>query len=122
MVYQIIAVNKDNQSEQMQIAILRDKVCRDGKRVYGEFVQLGDGSVSYKNYISLILLQVDKKQFKVGSLDQLMEMMDSFSKQDTQLDASCRRNEATYTQTAEELNQEAKLRIERQVRGGKKEV
>lgn len=65
MVYQIIAVNKDNQSEQMQIAILRDKVCRDGKRVYGEFVQLGDGSV-------------DKKQFKVGSLDQLMEMMDTF--------------------------------------------
>jgi V-type H+-transporting ATPase subunit C len=51
-----------------------------------------------------------------------MEMMDSFAKQDVQLEGSCRRNETVYLQTAEELNQEAKLRIERQVRGGKKEV
>ena len=51
-----------------------------------------------------------------------MEMMDSFAKQDTQLEASTRRNEQVYLTTADELNQEAKLIIEKQVRGGKKEV
>lgn len=122
MVYQIIAVNKDGQSVAQQEAVLRDKVCRLNGKVFGEFTPLGDGSVSNPNYISFISLQVDKKQFKVGSLDQLMEMMDSFAKQDTQLEASCRRNETVYLSTAEELNQEAKLRIERQARGGKKEI
>jgi hypothetical protein len=38
------------------------------------------------------------------------------------IDGSCKRNEQTYFSTATELNQEAKLVIEKQVRGGKKEV
>ena len=67
-------------------------------------------------------MQIDKKQFKVGSLDQLMQMMDEFAKQDIILEASLKRNEGVYLATAEELNQEAKLQIERQVRGGKKDV
>jgi len=38
------------------------------------------------------------------------------------MEASTRRNENVYLATALELNQEAKLIIEKQVRGGKKEV
>lgn len=59
-------------------------------------------------------MQIDKKQFKVGSLDQLMQMMDEFSKQDVMLEASLKRNEGVYLSTAEELSQEAKLQIEKQ--------
>jgi hypothetical protein len=56
--------------------------------------------------------QVDKTQFKVGSLDQLMELMDIFSKYDQQIDASCKRNEKMYFDICKELNQPAKLNIE----------
>ena len=51
-----------------------------------------------------------------------MQMMDEFAKQDIILEASLKRNEGVYLATADELNQEAKLQIERQVRGGKKDV
>jgi len=51
-----------------------------------------------------------------------MELMDAFSKYDIALDASCKRNEQIYIQSGHELNQEAKLVIERAARGGKKET
>ena len=51
-----------------------------------------------------------------------MELMDTFNKYDNQIDSSCKRNEQIYFQTAQDLNQEAKLMIEKIQRGGKKEV
>lgn len=51
-----------------------------------------------------------------------MELMDTFAKYDNQIDSSCKRNEQVYFQTVQEIGQEPKLMIERQLRGGKKEV
>lgn len=51
-----------------------------------------------------------------------MELMDTFSKQDTALEASVKRSEQVFLQTAQELNQQADIVIEKQVRGGKKET
>lgn len=51
-----------------------------------------------------------------------MELIDTFNKYDNQLDSSCKRNEQIYFQTASDLNQEAKLSIEKILRGGKKEI
>ena len=48
--------------------------------------------------------------------------MDTFTKYDNQLDSSCKRNEQVYFTTAQDLNQEAKLSIEKVLRGGKKEI
>jgi len=81
--------------------MITNKVLVDGKRAMGEFYHFNEQSI-------------DKKQFKVGSLDQLMQMMDEFSKQDVMLEASLKRNEGVYLATAEELSQEAKLQIEKQ--------
>jgi hypothetical protein len=51
-----------------------------------------------------------------------MELVDTFGKYDNVLDSSCKRNEQIYFQTALDIGQEAKLMIERQLRGGKKET
>jgi NCAIR mutase (PurE)-related protein len=51
-----------------------------------------------------------------------MELVDAFSKYDNQIESSVKRNEQVYMTTAQEIGQEAKLMIERQMRGGKKEV
>ena len=40
----------------------------------------------------------------MGSLDQLMEIMDIFQKCDQQIDASCKRNEKMYYDICKELN------------------
>ena len=50
----------------------------------------------------------------VGSLDQLMELMDIFAKFDLQLDASCKRNEKMYFDMCKTLEKEPKLVIELQ--------
>jgi hypothetical protein len=67
---------------------------------------------------------VDKAQFKVGSLDQLMELMDIFAKTDSQLDASCKRNEKMYFELCKEQKVEPKLVIEISTgrRGGQKQI
>lgn len=53
-----------------------------------------------------------------------MELMDVFSKNDTQLDASCKRNEKMYTEMCKELNKNANLVIEvaSGKRGGSQQV
>ena len=51
-----------------------------------------------------------------------MELVDTFAKYDNQLDSSCKRNEQIYFQTSQEMEKEAKLEIEKQLRGGKKET
>jgi len=56
--------------------------------------------------------QVDKSQFKVGSLDQLMELMDTFAKYDMIVDGSCKRNEKMYHDICKEKNQDPDLKIE----------
>ena len=52
---------------------------------------------------------MDKTQFKVGSLDALMELMDLFAKFDMQLTASCNRAEKTYFEMAKILNKNPEL-------------
>lgn len=41
-----------------------------------------------------------------------MELMDTFSKYDLQLDASCKRNERMYFDISKELEKPAELKIE----------
>jgi hypothetical protein len=41
-----------------------------------------------------------------------MELMDTFSKYDLQLDISCKRNEQIFLSTAQELSKESDLVIE----------
>ena len=53
-----------------------------------------------------------KKQFKVGSLDQLMELMDVFAKYEIQIDNSCKRNEKMYFDVCKELNKQPSLKME----------
>lgn len=96
-------------SEKQEHQVVVNQVLIEGRKQLGEFIHLTDVSI-------------DKKQFKVGSLDQLMELIDTFNKYDNQLDSSCKRNEQIYFQTASDLNQEAKLSIEKILRGGKKEI
>jgi len=48
----------------------------------------------------------------VGSLDELMQLMDTFQKLDLSVDGSVRRNERLYFDMAKELNKPAKLYIE----------
>jgi hypothetical protein len=53
-----------------------------------------------------------------------MELMDIFSKVDTLLEASCRKNEKMYTDMCKELNKNANLVLEVSTgrRGGTKQV
>jgi uncharacterized protein (DUF2249 family) len=46
---------------------------------------------------------MDKSQFKIGSLDDLMELMDTFSKYDVQIDASVKKNEKMFFEVCKEL-------------------
>jgi len=48
----------------------------------------------------------------VGSLDELMQLMDSFAKLDVAIDSSCRRNERLYFDLAKELEKKGNLVIE----------
>jgi len=51
--------------------------------------------------------------FKVGSLDQLMELLDTFSKYDAQLDGTCKKNEKMFFEMCKELQiADPKLMIE----------
>ena len=45
-----------------------------------------------------------KTSFKVGSLDQLMELMDVFQKYDVAIDTQCKRNERMYEEICKERN------------------
>jgi len=38
-------------------------------------------------------VQIEHRQFKVGSLDQLMELMETFGKYDVMIDVACKKNE-----------------------------
>jgi hypothetical protein len=48
----------------------------------------------------------------VGSLDELMQLMDTFTKLDVAIDSSCRRNERLYFDLAKELEKKPSLYIE----------
>ena len=43
-----------------------------------------------------------KTSFEVGSLDQLMELMDVFQKVDVSIDGQCKRNERMYEEICKE--------------------
>lgn len=93
MVYYIIACHKEDKqcrTEQDIEAIVKNQVLRDGGRNLGEVFSLTESVI--------------KTEFKVGSLDQLMELMDSFSKTEVQLDNSCKRNEKVYYDMSKELD------------------
>ena len=53
-----------------------------------------------------------KTQFKIGSLDQLYELMDTFAKYETALDGSCRKNERLFYELKAELNSDLDLEID----------
>lgn len=55
---------------------------------------------------------MDKTQFKVGSLDQLMELMGVFSKLDQQIDGSVKRNEKLYFEMCKEMSMKPELILE----------
>jgi len=55
---------------------------------------------------------VVKTQFKVGSLDQLLELVDKFAKNEVLLDNSCKRNEKQYFDMCKELQQQPDLMME----------
>jgi hypothetical protein len=86
----LLACHKEKHSEQQIASILNDQVLRDGGRTLGEATELN-------------AQRCDKSQFKVGSLDQLMELMDTFAKLDTSIDGSCKRYEKIYKEMNKEL-------------------
>lgn len=55
---------------------------------------------------------VKKTEFKIGSLDQLMELMDTFSKYEKLLDQSCAKNEDLFFELRSELNSDMELDID----------
>lgn len=65
-------------------------------------------------------LQVKKTEFKIGSLDQLMELMDTFAKYEKALDQSCQKNEELFFELRTELNSDMELDIDLKVKGANK--
>jgi hypothetical protein len=82
MVYYIVACTKQGQDENTVQKIVENNVLANGNRPLGELFSLTKS--------------IDKTQFKLGSLDELMQLMDTFQKLDVSIDASCRRNERMY--------------------------
>jgi len=95
-VYYIVACNKDDTDESHVEQIISQNVLKENNKTFGEMYPLSNKSV-------------DKTQFKVGSLDQLMELMDTFNKYDQTLDQSCKKNEKMYFEMAKELNKPGAL-------------
>lgn len=99
MVFYIISCYKENESEKQIETIISGNVLQDNRAVLGELFPLTEG--------------VKKDIFKVGSLDQLMELVDVFAKNEVLVDASCKRNEKLYFDMAQELNiKDAQLQID----------
>ena len=99
MVFYIVSCYKENESEKQIETIISGNVLQDNRVVLGELFPLTEG--------------VKKDIFKVGSLDQLMELVDVFAKNEVLVDASCKRNEKLYFEMAQELNiKDAQLQID----------
>lgn len=99
MVFYIVSCYKENESEKQIETIISGNVLQDNRVVLGELFPLTEG--------------VKKDIFKVGSLDQLMELVDVFAKNEVLVDASCKRNEKLYFDMAQELNiKDAQLQID----------
>ena len=99
MVFYIVSCYKENESEKQIETIISGNVLQDNRVVLGELFPLTEG--------------VKKDIFKVGSLDQLMELVDVFAKNEVLVDASCKRNEKLYFEMAHELNiKDAQLQID----------
>ena len=62
MVYQIIACNKDGQSEKQQYNTVVNQVLLDGRKSLGEFIQISDDSVSAS--LLLILFRSTKNNLR----------------------------------------------------------
>ena len=99
MVFYIVSCFKENESEKQIENIINGNVLQDNRVVLGELFPLTEG--------------VKKDIFKVGSLDQLMELVDVFAKNEVLVDGSCKRNEKLYFEMAQELNiKDAQLQID----------
>ena len=99
MVFYIVSCFKENESEKQIESIINGNVLQDNRVVLGELFPLTEG--------------VKKDIFKVGSLDQLMELVDVFAKNEVLVDGSCKRNEKLYFEMAQELNiKDAQLQID----------
>lgn len=99
MVFYIVSCYKENETEIKIENIINGNVLQDNRVVLGELFPLTEG--------------VKKDIFKVGSLDQLMELVDVFAKNEIIVDSSCKRNEKLYFDMAQELNmKDAQLQID----------
>jgi len=63
---------------------------------------------------------VKKTEFKIGSLDQLMELLDTFAKYEKLLDLSCGKNEDLFFELRTELSSDMELDIDLGAQGGNK--
>ena len=116
MPYYIIACHKEGQDEDQVQNTIAQNVVKERNMVIGPCFPLTNDKVSKSFLFSstnlYLLHQVKKTEFKIGSLDQLMELMDTFQKYETQLDASCKRNEKLFFELREELKSEMDLDID----------
>lgn len=90
MVYYIIACTKEGMEEEQAQQVINQYVVKDRSLTIGHCFPLGNDKVK-------------KTEFKIGSLDQLMELMDTFQKYESLLDGSCKRNEKLFFELREEL-------------------
>jgi len=89
MVFYIVACNEDNKSEEDILRKIQTEVLVDKGRNLGTVNHMSNEKVM-------------KTSFKVGSLDQLMELMDVFQKYDVSIDGQCKRNERMYEEICKE--------------------
>jgi len=89
MVFYIIACNEDGKTEEDIQRKICDQVLKDKGRDIGTVHHMTNEKVM-------------KTSFKVGSLDQLMELMDIFQKYDVSIDGQCKRNERMYEEIMKE--------------------
>ena len=121
MVYYIIACDKEGEDGQAIEELIKRNVIVDGGRQLGDLYTL-QNSVSiliiiYLAYTFFAFLQFNKQDFKIGQINDLMEVADQLTKNDIAVEASLKRNEGMYTQLCKDLNEEFKLNMEIQGQG-----
>lgn len=93
MVFTVIGVRKEGQDKNAHINTINQKVLVDGNKKLGTLIPLKG---------------VRETQFKCGSLDNLMEQLDFFQKNEVQLENSCKRIESLYFDLCNELEPDKK--------------
>ena len=97
MVYYIIACDKEGQDGDEIEQLIRSQVIVDGGRPLGELYSLQNSvSIPYLKFqtnLFFAFIQFNKQDFKIGQINDLMEVTDQLSKNDIAVEASLKRNE-----------------------------